>query len=416
MDISAPEVCVNRSATQSPSSPEPVLLSSQAELDAACADIRTRGIFAFDTEFVMEDRYEAEVCLAQVATEDAIHLIDPLNGLDLTPLWSLVADPNVETVTHAGQEDLGLCVQHTQRPPRNIFDVQIAAGFVGHEYPVSLQKLVQAIMHIRLHKSKTLTDWRKRPLSPEQIRYAAEDVAHLLPIRSHIERELAKRDRQAWVAEEFAKLELLETYVREEESQLRRIKGMGSLGGKQLVIARELLRWRDQVAERVNRPARTVLKDYLLVEIARLGASSVEEIRDLRGISLSRRDLDGLAQAVRKAAAVPKEQWPKQKRRESETEQETILLGLATAVVRDHCDRHELAYGLCASKKSLTEVIRHFARPNHKSAELPAVLTGWRAEIVGSLLTDLLQGSASIRVAHINGRPVLNIEVDAPTK
>ena len=178
--------------------PESSVLGTQSEIQELCAQCRAEARFAFDTEFVMEDRYEAEVCLLQIAVGDTVAIVDPFKKLDLQPVWNLVGDPEIETIVHAGQEDLALSVQHTGAPPRNIFDVQIAAGFVGYDYPVSLQRLVQSTLHIRLHKSKTLTDWRKRPLSPEQIRYAAEDVSYLLEIRNLLDRRLGRLNRRNW--------------------------------------------------------------------------------------------------------------------------------------------------------------------------------------------------------------------------
>ena len=124
-----------------------LMVERQTELDDLARRCRAAERFAFDTEFVMEDRFEAEVCLVQVATKDDVAIVDPLLDLDLSALWALVADPTVETVVHAGQEDLGLCVQHTGATPRAVFDVQIAAGLAGYDYPLSLQKLVQALSY-----------------------------------------------------------------------------------------------------------------------------------------------------------------------------------------------------------------------------------------------------------------------------
>ncbi|MCH9034504.1 MAG: ribonuclease D, partial [Planctomycetes bacterium] len=112
-------------------SPELSVLKTQREIDALCETCREEKCCAFDTEFVMEDRYESEVCLIQVATEHTVALIDPFQDLNLAPIWRLVSEPKIETIVHAGQEDLALAVQHTGDVPNNIFDVQITAGLVG---------------------------------------------------------------------------------------------------------------------------------------------------------------------------------------------------------------------------------------------------------------------------------------------
>ena len=242
------------SGRESASSPEPFFAQSPKELGEFCARVRDEKAFAFDTEFVMEDRYKSELCLVQLATRDAVCLVDPQEGLELSPVWELVCDPGIETVVHAGQEDLALCVQHTDQVPHRVFDLQIAAGLTGHDFPISLQKLVSSSLGIRLRKSRTLTDWRRRPLSAEQISYAAEDVGYLLAVRRMLHRQLTKHKRLPWAKEEFSRFERFASYHQSEESRLRRVKGMGALSPKQLAVATEVLEWREGVAQRRNRP------------------------------------------------------------------------------------------------------------------------------------------------------------------
>ena len=176
--------------------PEPTVIENQAQVDDLCARARSEGRFAFDTEFVMEDRFATEVCLIQIATSGYVAIIDPFLDVCLDAVWELVADDQVETVVHAGQEDLALCVQHTKKAPQRVYDVQIAAGLAGLEYPLSLQRLVQNVLHVRLHKSKTLADWRKRPLTEGLIVYGAEDVCYLLAIQDFLNGKLGAAGRE----------------------------------------------------------------------------------------------------------------------------------------------------------------------------------------------------------------------------
>lgn len=387
------------------SSPPPALIESQSALDEWCAMIRDEGRFGFDTEFVMEDRYQSEVCLIQLAAKRGVALVDPFLKIDLKPIWALVADPDVETIVHAGMEDLSLCVQHINEAPRRIFDLQIAVGLIGGEYPISLQKLVKSKLGVQLHKSKTLTDWRRRPLTDAQVHYASEDVAHLLPIHRKIRNELRRRKRTGWAREEFARLEATAMYRGAEEEVLFKLKGAGRLDGKALAIAREVLRWRDEVAQRRNRPARTVVKDHLLVEIARHGMASPAEIRDLRGINLSTRDIGSLAQVVTKAQSIPRDQWPTADRSWSaETPEEAVLISLTTAAIRGYCKEEGIAYGLAATKKSIKALVQSMTRETPESGEEPSLSTGWRAETVGALAKQLLSGECAMHVAKVNGR------------
>jgi ribonuclease D len=389
--------------------PDTILIERQGQLDELCARCREEGRFAFDTEFVMEDRFESELCLIQLATQRSLAVIDPLMGLDLSPVWDLVNDEQVETVVHAGQEDLALAVQHSGRVPRCVFDTQIAAGLVGYDYPISLQRLVQTTFHVRLHKSKTLTDWRKRPLAPSQIHYAAEDVQYLLSVRGSLHDRLRTSRRLDWAAEEFKRSEQMSLYQRAEEDKLLRVKGAASLSGQQLAIVGELLAWREGRAERYNRPVRAVLKDHLLVEIARHGLKSLDEVRGLRGINLSDADVRRLCTVVRKALELPRDKWPVPQRREVETQREAVLVALATAVVRTYCMEHDLAYGLVATQRSIRELIRHRTAGRPADAQDVELLNGWRGGTVGVTLDDVLAGRRTVRVEPLDGELAVRV-------
>lgn len=357
----------------------------------------------------MEDRFEAEVCLVQIATQSSVAVIDPFLDLDLRPIWQLVCDDRVETVVHAGQEDLGLCVQHTGKAPRRIYDVQIAAGFAGHDYPLSLQRLVQVTLHIRLHKSKTLTDWRKRPLAPGQIKYGAEDVCYLLAVREKLHERLSKWDRLDWLREELSQLEDTSLYRQTEEEKLLRVKGAGALKGRQLAVVRELLGWREAVAKGLNRPARVMLKDHLLVQIAKLELCSFDEIRALRGINLSDRNVRALCRVVERALKAPSDRWPTPTPRETETPKEAALISLATAVIRGYCLEHEMAYGLAASKRSIRELIGYCTGGRPPDRADVGLLNGWRGRTVGAMLEELLAGRRAIRVESLQGERLIRL-------
>jgi ribonuclease D len=392
-----------------PSLPDIVSVTNQEQVDEICRAARRDGRFAFDTEFVMEDRFEPEVCLIQIATEDGVALIDPFLRIDLAPVWALVGDEQVETVVHAGQEDLGLSVQHGGQAPRRVYDVQVAAGLAGYDYPLSLQKLVQATLHIRLHKAKTLTDWRRRPLSSSQISYGAEDVCHLLAVRRKLHERLEKRNRVDWAREEFARFEDLALYRRATEEKLIRLKGAGALNGRQLAIVHELLVWREALAERLNRPIRAVLKDHLLVEIARLELRSFREIRDLRGLNLADRDVRALGQVVEMALRMPSEQWPVPAPRQIETPREAALTALTTAVIRGYCLEHDIAYSLAASKRTIQELVRHFTKGRPSDRGEVELLNGWRGQTVGAILEDVLAGRRDVRIESVDGAPLVRV-------
>lgn len=380
------------------STPQPVVIESQEQLDDLCAQCQHVGRFGYDTEFVMEDRFESEVCLIQIATESRVGIVDPFLELDIQALWELICDEDVETIVHAGQEDLNLCARHTGRPPRRVFDLQIAAGLVGLDYPISLQRLVQSVENIRLHKSKTLTDWRRRPLTSAQVYYAAEDVAHLLALHERLASKLRNLKRTKWAAEEFAALENAAMNEPTKTERIIRLKGSASLNGRQLATLAEVLDWREKWARRLNRPARILLKDHLIVEIAKHAINSVRGLRELRGVNLNGTQVRELCDAVEKSLKVPERDLPERQVRDVETPWETTLIAMSTAIARSFCLENHLAYSLAATQKSIREVVRHCDAPRKSERSRIKLLNGWRGKTIGKVLEQVLSGTLVVHV------------------
>src|SRR5262249_31488871 len=184
--------------------PEESLIRTAGKLRELVAHVREAGQFGFDTEFVSEETFEPVLCLIQVATSQRLAVVDPQAVGDLGPFWELLHDPAVEVVMHAAGEDMRICLLRTGSVPGRVFDVQIAAGLVGNSHPLSLTNLVSQVLKINLPGSETRTDWRRRPLSPAQVRYALDDVRHLLEIADRLKVELTRLDRAHWAEAEFA--------------------------------------------------------------------------------------------------------------------------------------------------------------------------------------------------------------------
>src|SRR4051812_27454511 len=178
------------------------MATTQGELGELIDRLRAAGTFAYDSEFIGELTYLPKLCLIQVATAVEVTLIDPMAPIDLTPFWELVADASIEKVTHAGQQDLEPIIRHLNRPGQNVFDTQIVSGFVGMAYPVSLSKLVREIVGARLGKGLTFSHWDQRPLSAQQLKYAANDVRYLPAIRVELGQRLEALGHTAWAQEE----------------------------------------------------------------------------------------------------------------------------------------------------------------------------------------------------------------------
>ena len=231
----------------------------------------------------------------------------------------MLAAPGHETIVHAGREELLFCLAATGRPPHGLFDVQIAAGLVGFEYPAGYGSLMSKLLGQRLHKGETRTDWRRRPLSTGQIEYALDDVRYL-------ERhgcQAARPARQSWAAQSWMDAEMAAWKSDVEATRSRRtlVEGLrhSGLSRRSLAIVRELWRWRKREAERRDCPTRRVLRDDLIIELAKRRSADLKQIRAVRGMERGdlQRCLPQLAAAIERALAVADDECPVPQQREA---------------------------------------------------------------------------------------------------
>src|SRR5262245_13348324 len=309
-----------------PNLPEQIVTQPH-ELSVCCEHLAAGGVFGFDTEFIGENSYHPQLCLVQVATAERLYLIDPLSAGPLDVFWKLVVDPANRVVVHAGREEVRLCRLLGGQVPGNLFDLQIAAGLVGLAYPLSHGTLVSQVLGVQLPKGATLTAWRDRPLTTAQVRYAFDDVRYLLPAWQRLSGRLVALGRADWAREEFGRLASAAAPEGPVGEKWRKLRGLGSLDRRRLAVVRELFAWRDETAARTNRPARTIVRDDLLIEIARRNPTRERDLHVIRG--LPRRDLEAIIQAVERARAIPLEQCPPVAEREMDPPQ----VGFVTSVL-----------------------------------------------------------------------------------
>jgi ribonuclease D len=340
----------NHSATRWQRLPEQLVTQSD-DLAACCARLAACRRFGLDTEFVGEDSYHPHLCLLQVATEEALYVIDPLAVGPLDVFWKVVVDPANLVIVHAGREEVRLCHLWSGQVPGNLFDLQIAAGLTGLAYPLSHGNLVSQVLHVQLAKGETLTEWRNRPLTRAQIKYACDDVRYLLPLEEQLSARLDRLGRRGWAQEEFARLK--DHATPDEPGALaanerwRKLRGLGSLDRRRLAVVRALYAWREETAARANRPARTVVRDDLLVEIARRNPTRERDLQVVRG--LPRRNLTAIVEVVERARALPLSDCPEVSERELDLPQAALAVHLLAAVFGDLCARLRLAPTLVAS-------------------------------------------------------------------
>jgi ribonuclease D len=338
------------------------------------------------------------LCLIQVATRERLAVIDPLAVREVSPFWDVVLDPTVEVVMHAAGEDLRICLIRTRSLPQRLFDVQMVAGLVGLNYPLSLVNLVGQVLGISLGGSETRTDWRHRPLSAAQLKYALDDVRHLLDLADHFTERLAQLRRTTWAESEIA--DFLESIAqRADEDRWRRLPGLHLLSRRSLEMARRLAEWRENEARRQNRPLRQVVRDDLLVAIAKRqprNRRDLEALRDFNRPALLNRSQDILA-IVDQARAVPEAELPDLPARHEEPPGLSTVTNLLSAALAQCCVQNQLAGSLVANVADLKHLVRwHLGGRN--DSRRPALIQGWRGELCGPLLLDVLEGRLALRV------------------
>lgn len=377
---------------------EQALQSDLAELGRLA---RAGGRLALDTEFMGEGRYRTLLCLVQIAVPDGsskrIAIADPLAGdVDFTPLVEVLADPEIELVLHAGRQDIALLRRQFDTEVRNIFDTQVAAGFVGLAAQSSYDALLGGVLGVQLAKSASFTRWDTRPLSEEQLAYAREDVAHLLELASELQRRLRELGRLQWALQECQTLEQASD-ERDLESIYGRLPRVRGLSASSQGVARELVRWRESIAAERDRPVQKILTDPALVEIAKRKPASIAQLEQIRGLaqdSLRRRGPQ-LLEAVVRGREAPHTSDEQRSRTPIPNAYEVPLIALCEALVRTRALEAGLAYELIASRADLQAIVT--ARRDGQAADV-RTLQGWRGELVGAELMELLAGRVSLSV------------------
>ena len=390
------------------------LIATQAGLEELVIHLRGSGRFAFDTEFVSEETFEPVLCLIQVATRERLAVVDPLAVRDVSAFWEVVCDPAVEVVMHAASEDLRICRFQTGKVPARVYDVQIAAGLCGHGYPLSLGNLLHQTLRITLAGGETRTDWRRRPLTPAQLRYALDDVRYLLEIADLFHGQLESRGRTAWAEAEFAQF-VAAIRDRVEEERWRRLPGLHQLNRRGLEVARRLAEWRFEQARRTNRPIRQLLRDDLLVAIAKRQPSSkrdLEALRDFNRPHLVKLGGELLA-VIAEAQLVPADKLPEPAERPEEGPGTSMVVNLLAAALTQCCGQHKVALGLVGTTQDLRDLTRWHIQGRPESAR-PALAQGWRDEVCGETLLDVLSGRCALRVVDPQADVPVALEPGAP--
>jgi ribonuclease D len=362
---------------------------------------------ALDTEFVREKSYIPWLELVQLATSDGRIVMIDTRALDgqLAPLGQLLDDKGVLKLVHAIGQDAEILHTHLGIVLEPVFDTQIASAFIGHALQTGYGKLVQSELGINLPKGDAMSDWSRRPFARQMLEYAANDVAHLHNLHDRIAPTLKTRGRESWADEIMTQTVRSMTGIVPPDELWRKVGGgRNTLSRRELSVLRELCIWREDEARDRNKPPRTVMKDEVLIELARRAPSTTRAVLDLRSVppGLGERRAQEIVDAVKAGKAVPPEQQPSVELSPGLDDQGAALFELLSAVIRVRSIEADLPPSMIAS----SETLRNLAAIRRVEA-VETLLPGWRGQIAGDDLRDAIAGRLSVAWSPEQGKLVL---------
>jgi ribonuclease D len=378
-------------------------IETKPQLHELCNQLKGSEWLALDTEFIRDKSYYPKFCLLQISNGTVAASVDPLAIDDLRELIDIIYDNSTVKIFHAGRQDLEIFHLLWGKLPQPLYDTQLAATLLGLGDQIGYANLVQKITGRELEKGHSRTDWAQRPLGKEQIRYALDDVIYLGDIYLDISTKLRSLGRESWLQEDFAELADPATYTIDPDSMWQRIKGNQRLKGGQLAVLQKIAAWREQQAEKSNRPRRWILKDEILIDLARRQPQDINALERIRGLEAGvvKRSGDTLIKLITEAKEIPKEKWPQAKKRSTPiTPNQEAMTDLLQCCLRLLAEQEEITPSALASRKELEALVA-----GDRESEL---LHGWRKALVGNVLLEVLEVKTKPEIE--NGKLRLNFE------
>ncbi len=363
-------------------------------------EVATEEWLALDTEFLRERTYRPELCLLQVATADRVACIDPLELDSIDPILDVIYDPGIIKILHAASQDLEIFYWLRGEVPVNLFDTQIAAPLLGHAEQIGYGNLVNEVLSISLAKTHSRADWTRRPLPEQQLEYAADDVIYLARMYPIMRDKLTELNRLHWLDSEWQNLTRADLYEKPADEVWRRLRGIDKLKGGRLAVAQQLAKWRELTARDRNLPRNWLLKDEVMMDLAKQMPTSIDELKHIRGLNdgTIRSHGKALTTCINKAKDTTPVEPDQSKRKEKLTADQDAALDLLTAVAKIHSRKLEINPSILAPRKSMEDLI--------KGKTDTAVMQGWRGQLIGPALASVLSGDAGLKIE--NGSVIIN--------
>jgi ribonuclease D len=371
------------------------LITTTNSLAEVCGRLQRHPFVTVDTEFLRESTYYPKLCVAQIASTDEAVVVDALaDGIDLKPLFHLMADESVIKVFHAARQDIEICWHAAGLIPAPLVDTQVAAMVLGYGDSIAYDQLVQRITGDNLDKSLRFTDWTRRPLSEAQIAYAISDVTHLRDVYVKLEADLKKRGRTEWMREEMRVLTSPDTYRMEPEHAWQRLQTRVRKP-KELAVLIEVAAWREREAQTRDVPRGRVLKDDVVGDLAVQAPTTIERLGNLRslpkGFERSKWG-EAIIEAVKRGLARDVKTLPKIERPKGAPNGQATV-ELLKVLLRMTAERHGVAAKVIATMDDLDRIAAD------DDADVPA-LSGWRRELFGEKALALKHGRLALAVEH----------------
>jgi ribonuclease D len=386
------------------------LITTTADLAAACSRLAKHPVITVDTEFLRETTYYPLLCVVQMASPEEAIVIDTLaEGIDLKPFFELMANESVLKVFHAARQDIEIIWHQANIIPHPVFDTQVAAMVLGYGDSIAYDALVEKVTGHRPDKTHRFTDWSRRPLTKEQMHYAVSDVTHLRDVFAALDADLKKRRRSEWVSIEMEVLTSPKTYDFHPERAWERLKTRVRKP-KDLAVLMEVAAWREQEAQSRDVPRGRVLRDEAVSDIATHAPNTLEKLAHLRsvpkGFEKSKWGADIVA-AVERGLARDHSTLPKlEKPRNNNNGAATVEL--LKVLLRMTAERHAVASKVIATVDDLEEIAAD------DEADVPA-LRGWRRELFGDNALKLKRGELALAIEKGRVIGVQRVEAVKPS-
>ncbi len=371
--------------------PQKSLITTQAQLESLIDTLAKSDFLAVDTEFHREKTYFPELCLIQIASNDVSAAIDPLLDLDLSLLLELLSDEKRTKVFHAARQDLEIFYQLTGSVLSPVFDTQIAAMALGFGDQISYVNLVERVLGTRLSKAQQLTNWLRRPLSDQQLRYALDDVVYLRAVYSEIVQRLEAQDRLSWLKEEESRLINPAAFESNPEGLIKGIR-LKDRSAKAYTTLLHLATWRDQAARAANCPRHHIIKDDGLTMLAQQRPTSPEQTNDMRMVSKDfiKKYGDDIFKIITDVNNTADDELKKPtKVQRSNDETNSLVLKMAQLLIAYKAESEQITPRLIANSADIQNFV--IGKPS-------ALESGWRYELVGKDIEQLIKGELALAI------------------